>query len=340
MIRRVAPVIVIIIAGFAFWFINRATDDPHSPRNEFLLKEQQARDHPDDFDAQLEWAEALVKAKQFDDAGPVLQQAGRLKPADARPFAMLGKLAVRAGQEDQARGLFHRALERDPSNIDALRGLANLDAKAHHLRAAIDGFQKIVDLQPNDADAWQGLGLLLITARENYRCLNALERAAAIAPNDAITERALGTVALNAGKLDQAYTAFQIVLKQNPKDARALTGLADVMMRRDPSPNGLAAAERQADAAIAADPTAAAYYLRGFIRLTERHLPEALQDLNTSRKLDPRHQQTYVVLSECYALAGKPDMAREVSARLERLRASMLARDRAALDTTGSGQSK
>ncbi len=340
MIRRAAPVIVIITAVFAFWFINRDAYDPHSPKNEFLHKERQARDHPDDFGAQLDWAEALVKAKQFDDAGPVLQQAGRLKPTDARPLAMLGKLAIRAGQEDQARDLFHMALERDPSNIDALRGLANLDAKVHHLRAAIDGFQKIVDLQPNDADAWQGLGLLLITAHENGRSLNALERAAAISPNDAITERALGTMALDAGKLDQAYTAFQIVLKQTPKDAHVLTSLADVMMRKDPSPTGLAAAEKQADAAISADPTAAAYYLRGFIRMTERHLPEALQDLNTSLKLDPKHRHTYVVLSQCYALAGKPDMARDVSARFDRLSATMLARGRAAFHTAGSVQSK
>ena len=279
-----------------------------------------------------------MQARRLDEATTVLEAVNRLAPNNARPYALQGVIAVAAHEEKDARSLFHDALQRDPADTTALRGLANLDAEADHIHDAIEGFQKLVQLQPRDADSWQALGLLFIRTGENYRSLDALTHAATLAPNDIITERALGNMALYAGRLDQANTAFRRVLAQIPNDPQAMIGMAGVMMRMDPSAAGLAAAETQADAAIAVAPTALAYDVRGQIRMTEHHLSEAIQDLVASRSLEPNHRQTYVLLSQCYASAGKAELAKQMSAQFEKLTAQKLARDRALSASTGTSK--
>ncbi len=200
----------------------------------------------------------------------------------------------------------------------------------HRLRPAIQGFERLTQLRPDDADAWQRLGLLLIGAGENYRSLDALSRSAELNPNDLLTQGALGNMALQAGRLDQANRAFRAVLASNPDDPQALTGLAKTMMRMDPSPAGLAAAEEEANLALKVEPSVEAYKARGQIRMNRGHLNEAIKDFNACIKLDPRIREPYVLLSQCYASVGKPDLARKASEEFERLRAAQLARDKAA----------
>src|SRR5262249_30750731 len=140
----------------------------------------------------------------------------------------------------------------------------------------------------------------------------------------------LGNIAVQAGRLDQADRAYRAVLAHQPNDPQALTGLAKVMMRMDPSPSGLDAAEHQADLALSAAPSAEAYNARGQIRMTQHRFGEAIRDFNACIALDPHNREYYVLLSQCYASAGRPDLARKASAEFERLRAEQLARDLAA----------
>ena len=291
--------------------------------------EQQAQERPDDFHAQLQWGETLVQAKRLEEAAPVLTHARQLAPNDARPYAWLGIAAIAERRSGEARDLLQQALQRDPENTTALRALANLDAQMRRLRSAVQGFEHLTRLRPNDADAWQRLGLLLIGAGENYRSLDALSRSAALNPNDVMTQGPLGNLALQAGRFDVASRAFHAVLEREPENPQALTGLAKTMMRLDPSPTGLAAAEQEANRALHVRPFPEAYKARGQIRMTGRRFDEAIQDFNACIRLDPHGREPYVLLSQCYASAGRPDLARKASAEFDRLRAQQLARDKA-----------
>ncbi len=317
-------------AVLLFWVWHHPTDSAHQHNIDPAESEQQARERPDDLRAQLQWGETLVQAKRLEEAVPILEHARQLAPKDARPYAWLGIVAITERRPSEARDLLLQALQRDPDNATALRALANLDARMRRLRPAIQGFERLTQLRPNDADAWQRLGLLLIGAGENYRSLDALARSAALDPNDLLTQGSLGNMALQAGRFDQADSAFRAVLAREPGNGQALTGLAKVMMRRDPSPAGLAAAEQQADRALQAGPTSEAYKARGQIRMTRRRFDTAIQDFNAALRLDPHGREPYVLLSQCYASAGRPDLARKASAAFERLRAEQLARDKAA----------
>lgn len=323
-----AMVALMALLGFWFWHGNRNHGSP-APTDPVAI-EQQARDNPDDMQAQMRWGETLVQAKRLEEARSVLDRVRAVKPNDARPYAWLGVVAISERRPDEARQLLGQSLQLDASNLTAIRALANLDAQEHHLRPAIQGFERLVQLRPNDADAWQRLGLLLIGAGENYRSLDALSRSAALDPNDLLTQGALGNMALQAGRFDQAERAYRAVLARTPSNPQAMAGLARVMMRRDPSPAGLTAAEKQAEEALSTSPSAETYSTRGQVRMTQRRWREAIQDFNESISLAPQHRETYVLLSQCYVSEGKPDLARKASAEFERLRNAQLATDRAA----------
>lgn len=311
-----------------FWGWHSRVDTARARAVDPAESEQEARERPDDLGAQLQWGETLVQEKRLAEAAPVLAHAQELAPNDARPYAWLGIAAIGEHRDSQARDLLQQALQRDSACVTAIRALANLDARARRLRPAIQGFERLTQLRPNDADAWQRLGLLLIGAGENYRSLDALSRAASLEPNDLLTQGALGNMALQAGRFDEASRAFRKVLEREPENPQALTGLAKVMMRSDPSPTGLAAAEQQAEKALRVEPSLEAYKARGQIRMAQRRFTEAIQDFNACIRLEPGSREPYVLLSQCYASVGRPDPARRASAEFERLRARQLARDK------------
>ena len=326
----------LIVVGIGL-FLRHQADTAPAPTDPAEI-ERQAHDNPDNFRAQLRYGEMLVRQKRPGEASDVLTQASRLSPKDARPFAWMAVAALSAQRTDEARRLIRESLQRDPSNATAIRAQANLDAQERRLRPAIAGFDRLVQMNPNDADAWQRLGLLLIGAGENYRSLDALSHAAALAPQDLFTQRALGNMALQAGRLNQAVTAFRAVLAQEPNSSVAHLGLAKALMRIDPSASGLKVAEQEADAAIIEDPSAEAFAARGQVRMTERRFPEAIKDLSASIALKPEARETYVMLSQCYASVGKPEMARKASTDFERLRNARLAHDLKAGKEVGTTQ--
>ncbi|MCW3098844.1 MAG: hypothetical protein JWL77_4462 [Chthonomonadaceae bacterium] len=322
--------VAVAATALLFWTRHPGADSGHSRSLAPAESEQQARERPDDPGALLQWGETLVQAKRWEEAAPVLTHAHALAPNDARPYAWLGIVAIEEHRDSEARDLLKQALQHDPNNATAIRALANLDARMRRLRPAIQGFERLTQLRPNDADAWQRLGLLLIGAGENYRSLDALARSAALEPNDLITEGALGNMALQAGRFDEADRAFRKVLERESENPQALTGLAKVRMRSDPTPAGLTAAEQLAEKALQAEPSLEAYKARGQIRMAQRRFAAAIQDFNACIRLDPRSREPYVLLSQCYASSGRPDLARKASAEFERLRARQLAEDKGA----------
>ncbi len=321
----------VLIVLVSIWFWRLHNSNLKSSRPDPVALEQAARDHPDDIESQLAWGEYLVKTKQLEDAFPIVEQAKHLSPNDSRPYALMGMAAVIAHRESEARVLLNLSLQHNPSDVNALRTLANLDAQQHHLNPAIKGFERLVQINPKDADAWQRLGLLFIGARENYRSFDALSHAAALAPNDMMTQRSFGSMQLQSGRLSDARKTFQIVLAHDPNDQQALSGLASVFMQLDPTVHGLATAETYATSALKFSPSALNYRIRGQIRQLQHNFTAAIDDLNTSIRLEPEHRATYVLLSQCYASAGKPELAKKASLSYELLTEKKLSRDRAIL---------
>lgn len=210
----------------------------------------------------------------------------------------------------------------DPAAIQSLMAQGNQDAQMGRVPQAVGAFEQATRLDPGSASAWQRLGLLCSREREFHRGLVALEKAAALDPHDALTARTLGLVALSMSRFDEAARVLRCAAALDPADAEAQGALAEAELRQDPTQAGQVEAEKTAQASLRLRPTSAAYTALSEVAMARHRYPAAIDDLNAALKLDPRRERTYLLLSQCCASAGKPDLARKAVATYLRIRRS------------------
>src|SRR5207244_1694321 len=100
-------------------------------------------------------------------------------------------------------------------------------------------------------------------------------------------------------------------LAQNPDDPKALAGMAQITLQLDPSPAGLARAERQADRALTLHPTGEAHLTRGRLYLLRRRYNPAVSELKAALAFHADLLPAYGYLAQAYTGAGQPALARE-----------------------------
>lgn len=160
--RRVAAglVVVAVVAGGGALLVNAAGDrqpgqtitgNAQSATDDLDALARAARQRPDDPDAQLAYASALMQDRQLVDALRAFDAAARLDPANPVPKAYGGWIVFLAGLTDEALTRLDAAVAADPDYPDArffrgmilLRGrqdeAAALGELREYLRLAPDG---------------------------------------------------------------------------------------------------------------------------------------------------------------------------------------------------------
>ncbi len=84
---------------------------------------KQARENPNDFEAQLTAAKLEYQIQRFDQAIEYLLAANKIKPTDFDTLAMLGVANLDAGHFDAAEKWYKAALQKKPDDMPALDGL-------------------------------------------------------------------------------------------------------------------------------------------------------------------------------------------------------------------------
>lgn len=119
-----------------------------------------ANSNPQQIEIWLRLAEIHSHLKQYDKTAEVLEQATRVKAADA---ALWKKLSEARAMADDRKGAFvavSRAAELAPDNLDYLRAKAQLAVWAQDNEAGMASNRKILALAPDDAKARIGLARL------------------------------------------------------------------------------------------------------------------------------------------------------------------------------------
>jgi tetratricopeptide (TPR) repeat protein len=307
-----ATLLILVALSLRIWHDRNgrppASDDVHAI-------EQRVQAHPDNPEAQLDWGIALQRQNRFDEAVSALSKAARLDPSDARPFAWLGLLALARHHPTEAKSYLQAANARTPSGPEALRLLAELHSRLHEAPDAIALYERLTHLTPNDPVPWQQLGRLYAQSGQWSRGYDAETHAATLDPSDLRTQRYLGKITLTLGRFAEAQQAYAKVLAQTPDDPAALAATARITLRLDPSPAGLDHAKQQIDSALARTQTADAYLTRGQIHLMRREYAPAIADFKAALGINADLISAYGFLSQAYAEAGQPDLARQASAQ-------------------------
>ncbi len=305
--------LLLLALGLRLWHDRRVKAEDTAENVQQM--ESRARAHPDDLEAQLDWGIALQRKGRLEEAETYLSQAARIAPQDARPFAWLGLLELARNRVDQAKSYLRQATLCAPSDPDVLAVLGELHSRLHENGEAIAIYERLTQLRPKDPLAWQQLSRLYAETDQWARGYDAVTHAAALNPVDLRTQRYLGKIALTLEHYSEAGKAYAQVLANNPDDPSALTAAAMITLRTHPAPADLDQAQQQIERALALRPSGTAYLVRGQIHLAQRQYSPAIADFKAALARAPHLSSAYAFLSQAYAGAGQPALARQAAQR-------------------------
>jgi len=129
--------------------------DPQQVFQQVQTAMKQARENPDDFDAQVTAAKLEYQVQRYDQAVEYLLKANQLRPDNFDALAMLGESNMMAGHFEPAEKWYRAALTKQPDNIMALDGLAAVLISAGKAKPAEETINKLAKIDPTNSDLQQ-----------------------------------------------------------------------------------------------------------------------------------------------------------------------------------------
>jgi tetratricopeptide (TPR) repeat protein len=163
----------------------------------------------------LQQAEALWKARRYQDANEVFKVLVEKNPKNAEYRVRWGRMYLEHWQPDEAAGLFNEALEIKENDSGALLGLA-LIAAEHYEGAAAELAHKSLESDPKQVEAQELLAKLALGDNNNERATAEAKKALEIDPNSVQAKAVLASIDWLADK------------KETPWDPKAARGYETV----------------------------------------------------------------------------------------------------------------
>ncbi len=131
------------------------SDQAGDPQQMFAQVQEamkQAREHPDDFDAQLTAAKLEYQIQRYDQAIEYLLIANKLKPTDFNVLGMLGVANMDAGHFDAAEKWYRAAMIKKPDDIPVIDGLCAVLLSKGDAKGAEEVINKLTKIDPTNQD--------------------------------------------------------------------------------------------------------------------------------------------------------------------------------------------
>jgi tetratricopeptide (TPR) repeat protein len=129
--------------------------DPQQIFTQVQAAMKQAREQPDNFDAQLTAAKLEYQIQRFDQAIEYLLIANKLKPNDFNVLGMLGVANMDGGHFDAAEKWYRAALIKKPEDIPVLDGLCAVLLSKGDAKGAEEAINKLAKIDPTNQDLSQ-----------------------------------------------------------------------------------------------------------------------------------------------------------------------------------------
>lgn len=163
---------------------------------------QQARNAPNDFDAQFKAGELFYQIQRYDDALEFWQKANKLRPDDYETVVKLGNANYDAGRYQDAERWYTSALLKKPDDVNVRTdlGLSFYLRTPPDVDRAIKEFRRSLQSDANHEQTLQNLAIALTTKGEAKEAREMLARLEQVNPKSA----ALPQIRTNLQKLDAA----------------------------------------------------------------------------------------------------------------------------------------
>jgi len=219
------------------------------PRLEEAIQSQ----HHEQPNFSIELGDAKRHTGDISGAISAYREALTLDPLSSRAQRRLGSTLGVAGQNEEALSVLQKALEREPNNALLWYEQALIESKAGKRDLSIEHLRRAVQLKPGFADAQNNLGIDLVQAGDQPGAEAAFRAALISNPYDAGARANLGRLLAGEGDWKQAAFQLQKAVQLGPEDANAHMAYAVVLLQI----NRFADAEKEAEAAVKADPGSA-----------------------------------------------------------------------------------
>jgi len=113
---------------------------------------KRAREHPEDFDAQVTAAQLEYKIQRYDQAIEYLLRANQLRPKDYDTIAFLGEVNMDAGHFDPAEKWYRAALTLKPKDLTTLDGLCFVLLSKGDAKGAEEVINELAKVDPTNQD--------------------------------------------------------------------------------------------------------------------------------------------------------------------------------------------
>src|SRR6266567_8880751 len=128
------------------------TGDPQQIFTQVQAAMKQAREQPNNFEAQLTAAKLEYQIQRFDQAIEYLLAANKLKPTDFDVLAMLGVANLDGGHFDAAEKWYRAALQKKPDDMPSLDGLCAALLSKGDAKGAEEAINKLAKIDPANQD--------------------------------------------------------------------------------------------------------------------------------------------------------------------------------------------
>ncbi|HYE64158.1 MAG TPA: tetratricopeptide repeat protein [Pyrinomonadaceae bacterium] len=161
---------------------NAVADQPDAQGMEAVqAKIQQARNEPNNFEAQTEAARLFYQIQRYDEAIEFLMRANQLRPDDYETVVNLGNVNFDSGRYELAERWYTAALVKNPDDVNVRTdlGLTFLFREPADVDRAIKEFRGSLQRDPNHKQTLQNLTVALTRkgdAKEAQATLEKLER--------------------------------------------------------------------------------------------------------------------------------------------------------------------
>src|SRR6266404_1865466 len=129
--------------------------DPQQTFTQVQEAMKKAREHPDDFDAQLQAAQLEYQIQRFDQAIEYLLVANKLKPNDFNVLGMLGVANLDGGHFEAAEKWYRAALVKKPDDLAVLDGLCATLLSKGDAKGAEEAINKLAKIDSTNQDLKQ-----------------------------------------------------------------------------------------------------------------------------------------------------------------------------------------
>ena len=303
----------------------------HARRQQFAeavpLYEQALKANPSLTPIHFNLAVSLIQLRQFAAAGTHLRAFLKDQPGEPRARQLLGLCLAETGDYRSALTELEAAYAANTGDRSILFSLAYAHGRAGNQERSLH-FLKLSDRRPGFSALIEGL-----IEYDRGRYAEAREKFEEVLkedPNVAPAVAALGRLHLLANEDADAIRLLERAITLNPQDAESTYQLGVLYDRNGDSEKGRDYLRR---ALTLRTPYADPHYQLGRIAFRAKDYREALQELETAKRIIPDQEAIRLLLGRTYQALGRDAQAKIEFDEVRRLKQKVIERDRLRLDS-------